>query len=131
MEREHFTDAFEGLLGLALLSETDDGVDGDNAEDDGGVEPVPEHGGDEAGADQDVDQHVVEVLKEALEHAVARRGRETVGADGVEAFAGLGGAETVGGCFQVLKHGGGGLRVGSVDPPGGSGAVRLAHSETR
>ena len=90
VQRQHLADALERLLGLAFLDEADDGVDDDHAEDHAGVDPVTEYGGDGRCGEQYIDQHIVEVLEEALEHAFLRWCRKPVGAKLGETTFGLG-----------------------------------------
>ena len=104
MHRQHLADALERLLGLALLDEADDGVDDHHAEDDAGVDPVAEGRRDRGGAEQHVDEHVVEVLEEALEQSFPGRLRQAVGADFGEAACGLVRAQALGAGTEMGEH---------------------------
>ena len=100
--RQHLADAGQRRLSLAFLEETDDRVDDDDAENDPGVDPVVEHGGDYRGADQDEDQDVLEMLGKALEEAVAGWHGQAVGAVRGESA----------GCLVIVQAGARGLQTG-------------------
>ncbi len=78
LRREHVADRIERLLRPALLKEAEQSVDDDDAEDDRGVEPQVHHQLDEAGGEQHVDKHVVELLQETHERPALARGRQHV-----------------------------------------------------
>jgi hypothetical protein len=77
--REHVADRIEGLLCLALLEETEQPVDDHATQDDRRIEPESDHQLDEAGAEQDVDQDVVELQQEPHDGALLLAFRQTVG----------------------------------------------------
>ena len=89
LDREHLADPLQGLLGLALLEKTDDGVDAHHPENDAGVHPVAEHGGNEPGGEQDVDEQVMEMFEEPLEETFPGRRRQAVRADIFQSAFGL------------------------------------------
>ena len=76
--REHVADRIERLLRPAFLKEAEQSVDDDDAEDDRGVEPQVHHQLDEAGGEQHIDKHIVELLQEAHERTALARGRQHV-----------------------------------------------------
>ena len=96
---QHVADRIQRLLGLALLDEAEQRVEDDDAEDDRRVEPQVQHQLGEAGAEQDVDQDVVELRQEPHERSALLAFRQPVGPvllqaarrlARVEAFLGVG-----------------------------------------
>ena len=60
-----FTPAYiTGLLGPLLLNDAEDGIEHDDGQDGGSIDPLSEQGGDEGGSDQEDDDEVVELLPE-------------------------------------------------------------------
>lgn len=55
---------FQGLLGFAFLEEAEQCVEDHHGQNDRGVKPQADHQLDEAGAQQDVDEDVIELLQE-------------------------------------------------------------------
>jgi hypothetical protein len=78
--REHAPDGLHGLFRLAFLNEPDQGVDQDDGQDDAHVHPLVEHGREDGGHQQDVDEHVVELAQEPPQAAALFRVRQHVGA---------------------------------------------------
>jgi hypothetical protein len=76
--REHVADRIERLFRLAFLKEAEQSVDDDHAEDDRGVQPQVHHYLDEAGGEQHIDKHIVELVQEAHERTLLARGRQHV-----------------------------------------------------
>ena len=118
--REHPPDGLQGVLGLALLHESDGRVDEHDAQDDAGVEPVPQQGRDPRRRQQHVDQQVVELGEEAQQRAAGLGLGQSVGAVGDQAPAGLLGAQALAAAAdpiqrllgaQVMPLGPAGLRV--------------------
>ncbi len=76
--REHVADRIERLLRPAFLKEAEQSVDDDHAEDDRGVQPQVHHQLDEAGGEQHIDKHIVELLQETHERTALARRRQHV-----------------------------------------------------
>jgi hypothetical protein len=74
---------------MLFLDKTDDGVDHHHPHDDCCVDPVPQCRRDHSGPEEDVNQHVVEVLEEPLENSLLLAGGEAVRSGGLEAPAGF------------------------------------------
>ena len=70
---------------LGLLEVADEGVEQDDADDDAGVDPVPEEEGHDAGGQQDQNERVEELTCEAHEVAGALGRRELVGPELLQA----------------------------------------------
>ncbi len=58
---KHVADRIQRLLGLALLEKPEQGVDDHDTQDDRSVEPQTDHQLYKAGAEQDIDQDIVEL----------------------------------------------------------------------
>ena len=69
---------FQRLLGLALLNETKQCIDDDDAGNDRCVEPKTEHQFDEARSEQDVNQDIVELQQEAHQWPALRTFRQSI-----------------------------------------------------
>jgi hypothetical protein len=54
----HLGEGLDGAFGLGLLDEPDDRVAEDDAEDDGGIHPFAERGGDDGGGEENVHQRL-------------------------------------------------------------------------
>jgi hypothetical protein len=89
LEREHVADGVQGLFGLALLDEANQGVDEDHAQDDARIHPLPQQGGDPGGAQQHIDEDIVDLQQETHQGPALPGGREAIGAETGQAFLGL------------------------------------------
>ena len=78
-QREQLADARQRLLGLALLDEADDGIDDRHREDHPGIDPLPHQRRHYRAGEQDIDEAVIEMLEEALDRPVPRRGGSRLG----------------------------------------------------
>ncbi|MNX66381.1 hypothetical protein D3C86_974710 [compost metagenome] len=81
--RQHAADAVQGAFGLAFLHIADDGVDDRDRQDHGGVQPMPHQGRDRRRAQQDVDQHIVEMAQKPQPRAAAHRRGQGVQTEGL------------------------------------------------
>ena len=79
-QRKHVADGLHGLFRLALLDETDDGVDDNDRHDDGRVHPMRHERRHDRGDDEHVDEHVVELQSEAQQRASPLAARQAIGA---------------------------------------------------
>ena len=77
--REHVANRVERLLGLAFLDEAEQRVEKHDPEDDPRIEPQAEHQLHEGGAEQHVDEDIVELGKEAYERPALLAFRQAVG----------------------------------------------------
>lgn len=62
---EHSGEGSQRLFGFSFLEKADEGVEDDHGENDPGVDPVIQQGGDHGGGEQDVNEDVVELQQEA------------------------------------------------------------------
>ena len=129
LDREHLADPLQGLLGLALLEKTDDGVDAHHPENDAGVHPVAEHGGNEPGGEQDVDEQVMEMFEEPLEETFPGRRRQAVRADIFQSAFGLVSGQSGGRGGQLGEDGLG--RQAVERSAGQAGGCFLVHEQRR
>ena len=65
--RQHLTDGGQGIFGLALLDEADQGVDHHHPDDHRRVDPVLQGEGDQCRCQQNIDQDVVELAQQAYQ----------------------------------------------------------------
>jgi len=77
---QHVADRLQCLLGLALLNEAKQRVEDDHAEYDRRIDPQVEHQLDEAGAEEDIDEDIVELRQEPHERPPLLALRQAVGA---------------------------------------------------
>jgi hypothetical protein len=73
-ERKHVADRVERLFRLAFLNEADQRIDQHHAQDHAAIHPVPEGRGDAGGAEQHIDQDIVELKQETSQRAALLRG---------------------------------------------------------
>ena len=90
---EHVADRIQRLLGPALLDEPEQRVENDDGEDDRRVDPQAQHQLDEAGAEKDVDEDVVELGEEPHQRAPLLALRQAVRPIFLQPRRGLGGVE--------------------------------------
>ena len=95
VQRQHVSDARQGLLRPALLHEPDQRVDHGHREDDGEVDPLREDRLENGCCQQDVDEDVVEVPEQPPQRARARRVRQPVRAHLGQAPGGIGRRQAV------------------------------------
>ena len=101
---EHIADALQRFFGVALLDMADQGVDHRDAQDDERIDPVAHDRGERGGGQQDKNQDVVKMGKEAQPGRLAFFLRQGVGAEGLQTLGGLGGAEAVDVAFFLRQH---------------------------
>ena len=104
---QHAAQRVEGAFGLALLHETEDGVEKDHAED---HDRVRQHlaaegrqrAGEQAGGEEDEDHGVLELAQEAHPRRGLAEG-EFVGSVALETLRGFGGGEAAGGRLELRE----------------------------
>lgn len=94
----------EGRLGLPLLYDADEGVQGDDGGDDRGLRPFAEKGGEKGGADEDQHHRVRTLLLQHGEEGFRRAGAERIGAVPFETGSG----------FRIRQAGGRGAEGGEA-----------------
>lgn len=94
----------EGRLGLPLLHDADEGVQGDDGGDDRGLRPFAEKGGEKGGADEDQHHRVRTLLLQHGEEGFRRAGAERIGAVPFETGSG----------FRIRQAGGRGAEGGEA-----------------
>ena len=92
---QHVPNGFHCPLGAALLKETDHGIHKDYGHDDAGIDPVLQGRRHDCGADQHVDQHIVEVGEEPQHRAAFFRLRRPVRAVYVQPARGFLGTQPI------------------------------------
>jgi hypothetical protein len=91
--RQHVADRIQRLLRLALLDEAEHAVENDHAEDDRGIDPQAQHQLGETGAQQDVDEDIVELGEEPHDGSSPLAFRQSVGSVLAEPGRGLAGVQ--------------------------------------
>src|SRR5690606_20506630 len=85
----HPADRVQSAFGPAFLDKPDDGVDGDDRDDDGSIDRVAQDERAYGGGQQEIDEDIVELQQETQDGVPAARGGQLVGSMDREALPSL------------------------------------------
>ena len=88
--RQHVPDSRQRLFGPPFLQKADQGLDDHHRQDDPGIDPVAEGTGNHHRGHQHIDQEILQLPAKAGKRAGCGRFRQTVVAQGDQAFSGFG-----------------------------------------
>ena len=126
--RQHGLQGGQRLFGLALLDETDQGIDQHHRHDHRRVDVVAEQSGQHRRGDQEQDQRVVELLQESAQRRTPRRRRQAVGAMPGQAWSDIVIRQPFGPRVQLLQDL---VGAGGVPGQGGRGLRSRLHGRLR